>query len=157
MACGDNSRQAESISDRLQRATEDLKILEQLILCGDFSPRLLGEFRNAVDSIRSTARIVQMWVGLQQQHRDPYSAMNTMAADRVRRAVQIAQDLTVDLQAMEVDLDTDGMADLYRAVNELQERLAPLFHQQDEACGADRPLHKLSGNDGGGNSPQAKP
>ena len=121
------SSNAESISDRLHRTTEELKILEQLILCGDFSPRLLSEFRNAVDSIRSTARVVQTWVGLQQQHRDPYSAMNTMAADRVRRATHIAKDLTIDLESMEVDFETEGLAELYRAVNRLQERLNALF------------------------------
>jgi hypothetical protein len=116
----------ESIADRMQRAIDELKILEQLILGGDFSPRLLSEFRSAVDSIRGTARVVQMWVGLQQQRRDPYSAMSTMAADRVRRAIEITKDLTIDLQSMEVDYETEGLAELHRAIMDMEERLGPI-------------------------------
>jgi hypothetical protein len=126
-----NGAHKESIADRLQKATDELKILEQLILCGNFSPRLLSEFRNAVDSIRGTARVVQMWVGLQEQRRDPYSALSTMAADRVRRAIQINKDLTIDLQSMEMGLETEGLGELHQVVNELQERLSPLFRESD--------------------------
>ena len=119
------------IAERLQRATEELKALEQLILSGDFAPRLLCEFRNAVDSIRHTARVVQMWVGLQQQQRDPYSAISTLSEDRVRRATQIAKDITIDLQSLEVDFDTEGLAELFQAIETLHERLLPLFRGGD--------------------------
>jgi len=120
-----------SIAERLRRATEELKILEQLIVSGSFSPRILSEFRNAVDSVRQTARVVQMWMGLQQEHRDPYSVMSTLSADRVRRATQIAKDLTIDLQSLEVDFSTEGIADLFQAVVELHERLVPLCRADD--------------------------
>jgi hypothetical protein len=120
-----------SIAERVQRTTEELKTLEQLIVSGDFSPRILSEFRNAVDSVRQTARVVQMWTGLQQQHRDPHSAMSTLSEDRVRRATQIAKDLTIDLQSLEVDFGTEGIAELFRAIEELHERLVPLFRTND--------------------------
>ncbi len=120
-----------SIAERVQRTTEELKTLEQLIVSGDFSPRILSEFRNAVDSVRQTARVVQMWMGLQQQHRDPYSVMSTLSEDRVRRATQIAKDLTIDLQSLEVDFGTEGIAKLFQAIEELHERLVPLFRTSD--------------------------
>jgi hypothetical protein len=116
------------IAERLQKTTEELKALEQLIVSGDFSPRILTEFRNAVDNVRQTARVVQTWVGLQRQHRDPYAAINTLSVDRVRRATQIAKDLTVDLQSMEVDFGTEGLTELYRAVQDLHEQLLHLFN-----------------------------
>jgi len=120
-----------SIAERLRRTTEELKTLEQLIVAGGFSPRILSEFRSAVDSVRQTARVVQMWMGLQQQQRDPYSVMSTLSEDRVRRATQIAKDLTIDLQSLEVDFATEGIAELYQAIAELHERLAPLFRAAD--------------------------
>jgi multidrug resistance efflux pump len=115
------------IAERLRRTTEELKIVEQLIVSGDFSPRILSEFRNAVDSVRQTAHVVQMWTGLQKQHRDPYSAMSVLSEDRVRRATQIAKDLTVDLQSLEVDFSTEGIAELFHAIEALHERLLRLF------------------------------
>jgi hypothetical protein len=56
---------SDSLARRLQRATEELKTLEQPIVSGDFSPRILSDFRSSVDSVRQTARVVQMWLGLQ--------------------------------------------------------------------------------------------
>lgn len=116
-----------SVAERLQNATKELQSLEQIIVSGDFSPRILSEFRNAVDNIRHTARAVQNWIGLQEQNRDPYSVMTTLSADRVRRAIQIAKELTIDLQAMEIDFGTEGLQELFRAVEDLRERLIPIF------------------------------
>jgi hypothetical protein len=117
---------AESIADRLQRATDELKILEQLILCAEFSPRLLGEFRSALDSIRATARIVQLWSELQQPRQAPYSAISTVAEDRVRRATKIAKDLTVDLRSKEMPYATEELAELYGTISSLREQLATI-------------------------------
>jgi len=124
----------ESIPERLRRTTEELKTMEQLILTCDFSPRLLSDFRDAVDNIRQTARVVQMWVGLKQQNRDPYAAISTLTEDRVRRATQMTKELSLDLQALEIDLTTEGVAELYQAIHELHERLVPL-------CRNNRPVH----------------
>jgi hypothetical protein len=106
MESSEGQKNARTVTERLQVATMELQGLEQTIVSGDFSPRILSEFRSAVDSIRHTARVVQNWIGLQQQHRDPYSVMTTLSGDRVRRATQIARDLTLDLQTMEVDFET---------------------------------------------------
>jgi hypothetical protein len=116
-----------SVAQRVQAATRELKGLEQIIVSGSFSPRILCEFRNAVDDIRHTARAVQTWIGLQEQNRDPYSVMATLSADRVRRATQIAKDLTIDLQAMEVDFETEGLEELLHAVEGLRQCLTPMF------------------------------
>lgn len=116
-----------SISGRLLAATTELQELERLVLSGDFSPRVLSEFRSAVDNIRQTAWAVQNWIALQHQERDPYSVLSTLSVERVRRATQIAKDLTIDLQSFEVGLETEGLADLFRAVDALRECMAPLF------------------------------
>jgi len=126
---GDSS----SIAERLQKTTNELKALERLIVASELSPRILGEFRSAVDSMRQTARVAQMWVGLKQQHRDPYTAMITLSEDRVRRATHIARDLIIDLQSLEVDFSTPGLAELSEAISTLHERLAVFF--QANKCG----------------------
>lgn len=116
-----------SMSLRLQAATTELQELERLVVSGNFSGRVLSEFRSAVDNVRQTAWTVQQWIGLQQQSRDPYAVMSALSAERVRRATQINRDLAIDLQALEIDLETKGLKDLYSAVNSLSESLAPLF------------------------------
>jgi hypothetical protein len=102
----------------------------RLVPSSNCSPRVLSDFRSAIDNIRQTAWAVQQWIELQQQDRDPYSVLGILSVERVRRATQITKDLTIDLESMEVSLETGGLADLFSAVESLQLRLAPLFKKQ---------------------------
>ena len=118
-----------SISERLKAATDELQKLEKLVVSGDCAPRVLNDFRGAVDSMRQTAWAVQQWTVLQEQHRDPYSVLGILQEERVRRAAQISRDLTLDLESMDLELDTAGLADLFHAIEGLYRRLAPLFRK----------------------------
>ena len=118
-----------SVSERLQAATEELQELEKLVISGDSSPRVLSDFRGAVDSIRQTAWAVQQWIELRNQDRDPYSVLGMLAEERVRRATQINRDLAIDVESHEVGYDTEGLATLFRAVESLHDRLKPLFRK----------------------------
>jgi hypothetical protein len=126
---GAGAANTRTISERLKAATDELQKLEKLVVSGDCAPRVLNDFRGAVDSIRQTAWAVQQWSTLQEQHRDPYSVLGILQEERVRRAAQISRDLTLDLESLELDLDTAGLADLFRAVEGLYRRLAPLFRK----------------------------
>ena len=119
-----------SLSERLKAATDELQELEQLVVSGDLSPRVLSEFRSAVDSIRQTAWAVQQWIELQKQNRDPYTVLGILSVERVRRATQITKDLTIDLESLELSLETKGMTNLFHAIEGLHERLAPLFKKK---------------------------
>ena len=128
MGSGGVSRGTErSISERLQAATDELQKLEQLVVSGDCSPRVLSEFRGAVDSIRQTAWAVQQWTELQSQHRDPYTVLGLLSEERVRRATQLSRDLRIDLESLELSVETEGLDKLFQATKGLYERLVPLF------------------------------
>lgn len=118
-----------SVSERLRAATDELQKLEQLVVSGDCSARVLSEFRGAVDSMRQTAWAVQQWIELQRQNRDPYTVMGLLAEERVRRATQLARDLRIDLESLELSLETEGLDSLFQATKGLYERLAPLFRK----------------------------
>ncbi len=116
-----------SISERLQAATDELQKLEKMVLSGDCAPRVLTEFRGAVDSIRQTAWAVQQWTVLQSQNRDPYSVLGILSEERVRRATQLSRDLRLDLESLELNVETEGLDKLFQATKALYDRLAPLF------------------------------
>jgi ubiquinone biosynthesis protein UbiJ len=115
------------LTARLRVITLELQELEHSVVSGDLDSRVLSEFRNAVDHIRNTAWAVQQWVGAREQSGDPYAVLPALAAQRVRRATQLANDLCLDLQTVEVTAETEGMDNLYRAVDELHRRLELLF------------------------------
>jgi len=114
------------LTARLQNATTNLAEIEQLVKSGDVDPRVLEEFRNSVDLIRGTAWAVQQWIDLKEHSGDPYSLMPALAAQRVKRMTQLARDLSMDLESVEVDLTTPGLNQLFDAVNRLKECLAPI-------------------------------
>jgi hypothetical protein len=121
-----------SVSERLKAATDELQKLEQLVISGDCAPRVLSEFRGAVDSIRQTAWAVQQWTELQSQHRDPYTVLGLLSEERVKRATQLTRDLTIDLQSLEIGVETQGLQKLFEATKGLHEVLAPLFREDLE-------------------------
>ncbi len=111
------------IAARLQAATANLVELEILVKQGELNPRVLSEFRDSVDQVRSTAWAVQQWIGLREKG-DPYSLLPILAEQRVRRATQLAKDLTIDLESVDVGLETPGLKQLHEAVSRLHERLS---------------------------------
>ncbi len=126
---GDSGGDNRTLSARLKATTDELQTLEKLVLSGDCAPRVLAEFRGAVDSIRQTAWAVQQRSELQQQNRDPYALLGTLSAERVRRTTKIAKDLTIDLESLELGLETEGLEALFIAIKGLYERLQPLFRK----------------------------
>jgi hypothetical protein len=122
-----SDKNGKSLSSRLQQITAELQESNLLAGAGDCDPRVLSEFRIAVDNVRQTAWAVQQWTDLQRQSRDPYSVLDVLTKERVRRATQLANDLTMDLESLDLKLETEGLSELFHAVERLHERLAPLF------------------------------
>jgi hypothetical protein len=115
------------LAARLLATTNALTELEHSVKSGDLDPRVLGELRNAIEHIRYTTLAIQDWYGAQEHSGDPYAVLSTLAAQRVRRATQLAKDLTLDLENVEVSLETDGLAELHDAVDGLHRSLQRLF------------------------------
>lgn len=128
MSTSDNKATPPTISARLESATAELHQLEELVKSGDLDARVLSEFRNAVDHIRSTTWAVQKWVGLSNESGgDPFSVLPIMSAERVKRATQICSDLALDLQTVDVGIETPGIIELFNAVDDLHRRLGTLL------------------------------
>jgi hypothetical protein len=118
-----------TITSRLQAATSELQELGELVKSGELDSRVLNDFRNAVDHIRGTAWAVQQWVGLKESG-DPYAVLPKLSAERVRRATQLTNDLVLDLQSGDVGVETEGLAQLFSAVDDLHRRLGLLLNRQ---------------------------
>jgi hypothetical protein len=115
------------VSVRLQASTDELRELEQLIQPSDIDSSMLRDFRGAVDHIRTTVWAVQQWIELRERGSDPYPTLPVLARERVRRTTQLSKDLDLDLQTAEVSIETEGLGDLFQAVDGLHRRLMPLF------------------------------
>jgi hypothetical protein len=119
-----------NLTERLKANTAELQELEQLVKSGDLDGRVLNEFRNTVDHIRNTTWVVQQWIGAREQSGDPYAVLPALAAQRVRRATQLINDLSLDLQTVDISIETEGLSGLYTAVDDLNRRLELLFKRE---------------------------
>ena len=115
------------VTFRLKVAIDDLLKLEKAIRTGGMDPRVLREFRDAVDYVRKTAWAIQELQERQVHQRDTATVRTLLTDERVRRATQLSKALASDLDAHEVTDGTAGAADLFRAIEGLYQRLGDLF------------------------------
>lgn len=74
---------------------------------------------------------MQKWLGLNEQSGgDPFSVLPIMSAERVKRATQITNDLSLDLQTADVGTETSGVVELFNAVDDLRRRLATFLTRE---------------------------
>jgi hypothetical protein len=112
---------------QLRKTSAELLRLEQGIKSGDMDPFILREFRDAVDYVRKTAWAVQEWRERQIQNRDPQTVLSLLTLERIRRATTLTHDLLEDLKTQDVSGRTEGVAELQRAVEQLNRRLGQYF------------------------------
>jgi hypothetical protein len=112
---------------QLRKTSAELLRLEQGIKSGEMDPFILREFRDAVDYVRKTAWAVQEWRERQIQNRDPQTVLSLLTLERNRRATTLTHDLLEDLKTQDVSGRTEGVAELQRAVEQLNRRLGQYF------------------------------
>jgi len=108
---------------RLKKAAADLRTIEQEIKKGGADPRVLREFRDAVDFVRKSAWAVYEYQERQFRHKDASTVLSLLTVERVRRGTQLNDDIAGDFDARELTPDTPGIAELLRAVEGVAKRL----------------------------------
>lgn len=115
----------------VKKTTIELKRLDQEITAGNVDPRVLREFRDAVDYVRKTAWAVQEWQERQRQHRDTATVLPLLFTERVRRAAQLCEAVNSGLTEHEIKPETEGIEALFRAARRLYINLKDLFGEKE--------------------------
>lgn len=119
-------RRGANVTERLDAMITALSDAQHVAESRDLDSRVQIEFRHALDHIRHTALTVQQWFEAHAKSADPYAVLPVLATQRVHRAAQLARDLSLDLQNMDVSVETNGLQDLYQAIGQLHRELAVL-------------------------------
>lgn len=115
-----------TVRTRLQNASAELSELERLLSNNrqEIDARVLQEFRQAVNHVRETASAVKQWLDQRARKGDPFTVLHALSAERVRAGTEICKNVIIDLDAGDVNFQTQGLTDFARAVRDLQERLS---------------------------------
>ncbi len=119
------------VNFQLRKTSAELVKIEHAIKSGGVAPRILTEFRDAVDYVRKTAWAVQEWQERQLHHHDPHTVLPLLTAERIRRATQLSKAITTDMATHEVTRETTGIDEFFRAVETLYQRVADLFRDRE--------------------------
>jgi hypothetical protein len=115
------------VNFQLKKTSAELLQLEQAIRTGGLDPRILMDFRDAVDHVRKTAWAVQEWQERQITHHDTHTLLPLLTTERIRRAAQLGNAIVSDLTSHEVTRETPGLDQLFQAVQRMHQLLADLL------------------------------
>lgn len=112
-----------SVSVRLQNATSELREVEALLASADLDARILSDFRDAVNRIRTTAWATQQYAETRDTHSDPRSVLSMLAGERVRAAYQLCRAIQQDLEQPDLRFQPGQLLQLRTAAQDLLQRL----------------------------------
>jgi hypothetical protein len=116
---------------QVKKTSVELQKLEKALRSEGMDLRLLSEFRDTVDYIRTAAMAVQQLREHQLRGRDEEETIAVLVAERVRRATNLCLDLTADLEAGRVTNDTKGVDELYRCLEQACDRLRHVLKSRE--------------------------
>ena len=87
------------VNFQLRKSSAELVRIEQVIKSGRVEPRILREFRDAVEYVRKTAWAVQEWQERQLQKHDPQTVLPLLNAERIRRTTQLCDAIMTESAA----------------------------------------------------------
>jgi hypothetical protein len=111
------------VSFELKKTCADLVRLEYQMRSGPMDPRVLREFREAVDNVRKTAWAVQEWQERESTQQNPESVIPLLTAEGIRRATQLCEAIAQAAAAHEISRDTVGIDEFLRAVERVLQTL----------------------------------
>ena len=124
------SRERPNLGARLDAMVSALAEAQNVADSSNLDARVQVEFRHALDHTRHTASAVQQWVEADAKSDDAYAVLPILATQRVHRATELAKDLSLDLDNLDVTVETQGLQELYAAVRELHGQLEVLCKRE---------------------------
>ena len=116
-------------ANAIASAATELRELEGLVAAHEdnVDPRLLSEFRGAIDHARTTTAAIEQWIELQEQDRDPYPVLSAIETSRIRLTASFMRELVMDIDASTLHLGSEGVKELYEAARQLHLRIEQMI------------------------------
>ena len=120
---------ANDTSDRLKAAIAELGGIQSLLVAGELDPRILTDFRDAVNRVRNTAWAAYQYAESKITGKDSRSIMSIVAGERIRAAYQLCQAIQEDLGTADVHLQVGQLIQLHAATKSLTDKLSDVVRE----------------------------
>lgn len=108
---------------QVKKTIVELQNLENALQCEDIDLRLVKEYRDAVDYIRTAAETLEQLRECQFRGLDNGELLSALATDRMQRTINLSLEMIADLDAGRVKNGSKGVDELFRALEHLHDRL----------------------------------
>jgi hypothetical protein len=114
----------------LEQAIVELQRLHEILLAGDLEPRVLADFRDAVNRVRTAAWAAQQYVACKETEQDSGSVLSFLVGARIRGTYQLCQAISDDLKRTDIDFQAGSLVQLYEAITALTEQLSGVISKR---------------------------
>lgn len=118
---------------QVKKTAVEMRKLETSLRSQGIDLRLLKEFRDAVDYVRTAATVAHQLRELQLHGREETEALALMSEERVRRAASLCLAIVTDLDEERVNSETKGLDELYFSLEQACDRLRILLNRHEPA------------------------
>jgi hypothetical protein len=87
-------------------------------------PRILTDFRDALNRVRNTAWAVEQFANSKVSETDPKAVLSVLAGERVRVTFQLCRLVESDLANADIKFQIGQLMQLREAIQELEHKLA---------------------------------
>ena len=110
-------------SSTLEQAIVELQRLHEILLAGDLEPRVLADFRDALNRVRTAAWAAQQSVIRNETEQDSNSVLSFLVGERIRATYQLCQAISDDLKRTDIDFQAGSLIQLQEVAEALTEQL----------------------------------
>ena len=108
---------------QVKKVSIELQKLEKSLRSEGVDLRLLSEFRDAADYIRTASLVVQQLRERQLHGRDDSEINLRLAVERIRRTTNLCLEVFTDIESGRVSSESKGVDELYQALEQICDRL----------------------------------
>jgi hypothetical protein len=114
----------------LEQAIVELQRLHEVLISGDLEPRVLTDFRDALNRVRTAAWAAQQYVIRKETEQDSGSVLSLLFGERVRVTYQLCQAISDDLKQTDIDFQAGSLVQLHDATKALTEQLEGVINKR---------------------------
>jgi hypothetical protein len=116
---------------QVKKTTAELQKLESSLRSEGIDLRMLKEFRDLVDYVRTVAGAVQQLRERQLHGQEDDDVTSLLVTERIRRATNLCVEVITDLESERVSGETKGVEEFLRALEQAQDRMKRFRKRQE--------------------------
>jgi len=117
------------VHSHLEKGISELQGIYEVLVSGDLDPRVLTDFRDALNRVRTAAWAAQQYIVRKEIDQDSNSVLSFLAGERIRAVYQLCQAIGDDLKRTDIKFQAGSLVQLHDATQTLTEQLNGIINR----------------------------